>query len=309
MYVYDDGSNSYHKERLNHYLKIIKGKYTLFIGKHIGLFEARRYIFNKANGDIIVSIDADDAFTNNHVLFNINKSFQYDIDLIIYNATANSSTFASLMDYGKLTQFSNKKLLLNETRKEFTLHWYLNSVCTKAFSKKLVKDIYALDNVDITLGEDRLFTALLLDKISNINIITDAWYYYRQNDSSHLHSEITIDNFKSIIAVENIVKQYAKKWRIKEYDFSYWICDTFINLLLNYWSNNGSLRKWEKLFDNLHHISEFNIILNNFPNYMGNKIKKFILGLFIKNKKWFCALILICYTKFSHLKHRIKTLK
>ena len=88
LYVYDDGSDNYHLDRLCKALNGIEGKYVLIKGKHVYQYEGRLKLFEIIDGDIVINIDSDDKFTDNKFFSNLNKIFNLENpDMVFFNMT------------------------------------------------------------------------------------------------------------------------------------------------------------------------------------------------------------------------------
>lgn len=299
LYIYDDGSNEYHKNQLTSKLMSLKNKHEIIYGDHIGLYSARLVLYKHCSGDIIITIDSDDMFLKTDFFSELNRLFQNKTDLVIFNLTRNETTLKKIYNFDSLDGITNKEALLYEIRKIFLCNgseW--NSLVTKAFSSKILNNIKNFKKM-LTASEDRLTSISILDNVKICKVVPEVYYYYRPNPCSFIHSKITIEQISNKLFVEATAYNYAKKWKIKEYSYERRILSVLSWAITGYWSNNKSFRYWKTYARTINEFNEFNTlkiqhIKTTFPVY-----------LFLNKRYNSCAIYCIIYNFIYRLLRRL----
>lgn len=268
-------------------------KYRLITNQdNLGIYSTRWKLFKEAQGDIIMSLDADDYFLDQDVLKTINNKFnEDDYDMVIFNSTRDGSG-KLYNNYDNL--FNNASMLdIYTIKKEFLINNKLNYIHVKAFKTGLIKHI-SYENYRIDCAEDRLHTAHLLNYSDKVALINEALYFYRWNEDSVIGSvENTINHLKDGFFVEEKVNEICKKWKIN-YNFSQQMYYVFYTYIFWYWKNKRSAKE----LANIHKkIKENNYLYSILYNHSWNLrfYQKLFLWLF-KHELYF---FFILYLKVS----------
>lgn len=277
--VFNDGSTNDEKQKLIEYIKVFDRNCTLINSENIGLFAARCKMFNKANGDIIVSLDSDDYLFDKNALKKIADEISNGYDMVIYNNTRSS-------DGKKDKNFSNIENNINSIRKHFCLWDNLNNIWIKAFKKEIFTSCNFDETKYLNMCEDVYMSTFLLDKINKVKVIDKPLYFYRVNEESIIHKEFDEYRLQSQELVEKNLAKYAKKWSIKEFNLAKHWFEYMVYGNILYANKNFPKNKKHEIYNLVYSykytkkcLSSLDIKQLDIPKH-----KKFPLKLFIKRK-------------------------
>lgn len=165
----DDGS----KEKLSLKYKKISMKYGVkyFRKKNAGVSSARNYGLEKATGNYIIFLDADDQF----IASNFSEFDYLNFDLTIYN-----------IEFENILKKQSKILALNENSNMTSSVFFnsllkdgvLNFVTGKVYSKRFLDKYKIKFNENITVGEDLDFVSRILLLEPRVKYIPKEIYRY-----------------------------------------------------------------------------------------------------------------------------------
>lgn len=287
LYVYDDGSDNYHLDRLCKALNGIEGKYVLIKGKHVYQYEGRLKLFEIIDGDIVINIDSDDKFTDTNFFSNLNKIFNLENpDMVFFNMTKDLREITGNVRINEYDKIKNRKQLLNQIRQDFcNCKVGLNSLCDKAFNRKVIKKSIVHHKSNLTFTEDRLHILYCLNYVKNIYIWDKVNYYYRIHKTSTLHQEYKLIFFENRIYIENEVERVSRKWKVIEHTWNNVVSKIFFQDMHMFINNNSSYKHKTDLFKKIWSEKHCKDFLNNI-NYCECKMFQKVLLYFFKWKAW-----------------------
>lgn len=175
----DDGSNDSSKDICKKY---VDEKFKYIFKENSGVSSTRNYGIEKAKGEYILFLDADDYLNN-------------DIEEILINAINSKSDFV-IFDYkidldGKEIHkryVKQKEGLLEDVIYKMYATSELNTCWGKLFKSNIIKDNRLKFYEDIKIGEDQLFVMEYINLIKNVKNIKGEILTYRINNLSAMNT-------------------------------------------------------------------------------------------------------------------------
>lgn len=206
----DDGSPDRSGEICDDYARK-DARVRVFHQENGGVSAARQRGVEKANGEWVTFVDADDYLPNNSLQTMYLLVERYDTDLVV-GATLNDKRMKTIGDELPIADY--RKLLIEEK--------IAASPCAKLIRRVLFTP-YVFDIPrQIVFGEDLLMNIRLAYQTNKkVSICKDYVYEYVQNQASCMHSfKMTLDYaemyFKELEkSVGKIDKEKSVKWSIK----------------------------------------------------------------------------------------------
>lgn len=195
--IIDDGSNADLSEAYKKFSQ--KNSIQYFYQKNQGVSKARNKGIDKAKGEYIYFIDADDVLIPSN--FKSIKENMYKFDLIIYdvkrlNTNLNREKVERLDVKGNNPSV---KSLRNFLIKDSLLNWAIGKLYRRNF---LIKNNIKF-NSNKKVGEDFDFVVKVLNAQPQILYIRKATYLYLYNDATGIHRDI-VDPKKSVENTEDL---------------------------------------------------------------------------------------------------------
>lgn len=229
----DDGSKDGSGSICERYKNSHPGRISVVHQENSGPLAARRAGYHLANGEMILSLDGDDALRHD-ALQRINEILTlYDVDLIIFGMSRKSDF--STLDSGKLF---DTDCYITDNDKIALIHAAcsssnLNSMCSKAFKRELLDyDVDYQQYGYFYYAEDLLQSLPLIEKASTAYYLNEPLYYYRVNYGSSTKRFNTLQ-LEQRLVVWNIQIQYAQKWA-KEYGDFHIVTETASSGLMSF---------------------------------------------------------------------------
>lgn len=158
-------------------------RYKFLRTSHSGLLDTRRELVEAADGEVIISLDADDTLCRSNVLERIHRLMDVTgCDFVMFNATRNLKTMDAFVDYSGLPVYGSGVVDINAARRIFSESYALNNIAFKAYRKGLIK-IEKLDR-PLQMTEDRLQSLQLFMNSTSCGLIDEPLYFYRPSNSS-----------------------------------------------------------------------------------------------------------------------------
>lgn len=212
--IVNDGSTDSSADICRQYQESNPEKIILINQDNKGIFVARKIAFLHAQGEIIVSVDSDDALRAD-ALEILDRTFRKTQAQIVCYESTRDITFNKPSKNRGL--FSGEEVFEGrQKRKLYELicgTLFFNNLCFKAISRDVidVKDYYS-ECGNLSFGEDAWLVLPALDRAKKIIYIPDSLYFYRLNASSSVHI-YRQKQFDDLLVVRNRVMGYAKKWQ------------------------------------------------------------------------------------------------
>lgn len=200
----------------------------------IGAYRARRFGMEKASGDYMLFLDADDRLKSYalKVLESAVAAASQDSrgpDMILYNAenmnAPGTRKFGFEFEDGHVYDREHKKPFLDLMCKRDSL----NALWNKAISRQLAERILKSPDLDLpevlggvlNHGEDLLQTADILDKADSIVYVDQILYEYRPENSGSLTGKYSGVFFDEQEFAWKMLESYARKWQSEYGDSDY----------------------------------------------------------------------------------------
>lgn len=185
LILVDDGSTDGSYQICKEY-QSKDNRVNAFTKKNGGQISAREFAFEHASGDIILCLDSDDYLEKN-ALEILNGYFVNEKPDCIYFNWQRTSNGIILNSKKEITL---KETLndLSEILKRVCTNYYYNSMCIKAFKKKLLPKQKLIDFYKVRRAEDLIQTLGILESAKSVLFIPDILYNYRVNLQSVSHN-------------------------------------------------------------------------------------------------------------------------
>ncbi len=206
----DDGSTDHSLELLEFYRKK-DSRIKIYKQDNKGPAAARNLALEKANGDYISFVDADDTLEYNAYEVLIALSWQNDWDMIIFsgNVMGEQNDYISqkiTQTYREYRDINHHKLIFQENgAKPFLwLHFIKRDLLEKPVKLRF--------DESLNLGEDQIFQFGYVPRAKNVLVIEDKFYNYRITQNASL---MQLYKNRRVTKTEmhfQIVDQIVKDW-------------------------------------------------------------------------------------------------
>ena len=191
--------------------------------KNSGPYHARRVAIAHAHGQYLLFLDSDDELFGNDALFSISKGIiDSGADILVFNMTDNESSPVGLIPYEEFFDIGVADTCTNLSGVEFLrgfLGTYsLNNLAGKAIKTALVATPIVDPSVRLLVAEDRLEVFNALIKADSVSILNRTYYYYRPNESSTTHADLTVAYCHQQAFVEQTIYEELKRMEIDPSD-------------------------------------------------------------------------------------------
>jgi glycosyltransferase involved in cell wall biosynthesis len=170
---------------------------SVFSQVNMGPSFARNKGIEKATGDFLVFVDADDYVHEYYFAELYNSIKQNDSDLACcgYFDHSKYGTFEAT-NYGNELSFYGLRNFV-----PYVLDKVGGVVWDKIFKREIITKNKIIFNTDIRLSEDLLFVLEYLKYINKISIVQKPLYYYNRLDQTGLSKNCTLEQFDAILNV------------------------------------------------------------------------------------------------------------
>lgn len=211
--IVNDGSTDSSVDICRQYQKKNSEKIILINQDNKGIFIARKIAFAHTQGEIIVSVDSDDALRAD-ALEILDRSFRKTHAQIVCYESTRDITFSKpgknrgLFSGAEIFEGGNKRKLYELICGTF----FFNNLWSKAISRDVISiQDYYLKCENLSFGEDVWLILPVLDRATKIAYIPESLYFYRLNASSSVHI-YRQKQFDDLLVVRNRVMEFAEKW-------------------------------------------------------------------------------------------------
>lgn len=214
----NDGSTDKSKELLNK-ICASRGNFKLFTTKNGGAAAARNFGIDKASGDYICFVDADDIVSPNYLKKMRDLMIESGADIVCTKYARNK-----IKDFERL---SNKiEMLESSTAINSLLGMNIdNGPVAKLISKKTIGDIRMPNS---TVAEDLYFNYLVLKRATKVVVNDSVLYSYIEKEGS-LSTHFSADRMKSLSIVREIDKEEKSFYSMARlFMEAYFICELII---------------------------------------------------------------------------------
>lgn len=175
-----------------------------------GPYHARRIAIAQSRGRYLLFLDSDDELIGDDALATIAKCLtDSGADILAFNMVDDASSSHGLIQYGKFFDLavadSVTCLSGEEFLKGFLQTYDLNNLAGKAIRRNLLASPLVDASTRLLVAEDRLEVFNALVKARSIDILDKPLYYYRPNESSTTHGQLTVPYCLQQAFVEQII--------------------------------------------------------------------------------------------------------
>lgn len=172
-----------------------------------GVSKTRNIGIQRANGKYICFIDSDDYISENYIE-NLHK-----------NSEQNTLVICEILKFcnGYIKNKKNQNDIIRIYNKNEFLKLYKNGLINSPCARLYEKNIIVYNNIrfdeSLSLGEDLLFNFDYLSQISKIKLLSDTFYYYRQEDKNSLSNKY----FKDMLNIQKkLYEEFMKFFKENE---------------------------------------------------------------------------------------------
>ena len=192
--IVNDGSKDNTLEVINNYANSHSEiNFNIITQKNAGAGAARNTGIDAAKGNYIVFVDADD-YVNDDYLYLVSETIQKDGADVVFIDAIRENRSGKLLRKEPMSVFSNLS-------KEAMIRWQLTGKLPWAGWRKVVKTSIIRDNnikyAPIKVGEESIFSFLILQKAERISFQPKAIYHYVESETS-LTSHDTVSNSEKV---------------------------------------------------------------------------------------------------------------
>lgn len=192
-----------------------KNNYKLFNVPNSGVSAARNLGLRNASGEYVFFLDGDDWISENFEK-KITELIDYSTDLIMFGFKVWKQ---DLISYKEI--LPSEKILLknNFSLKEFYIkNEQLNffSPWNKIYRKSLLLDNNIFFREGQKFGEDAILNMHVLRIASNVLVIPQALYNYRDDRDGSAHHTYSSQRLSDLIVLLNEINTLLEHWKIKE---------------------------------------------------------------------------------------------
>jgi glycosyltransferase involved in cell wall biosynthesis len=208
--IVDDGSSDASGEIARAWADARPGRVrVLENGENLGLLQARARGFAAAEGDYIVSLDADDALRPDALETIAGAIERYGCDIVHY-------TYARRADFSDPVPMALEPGRVYgsvEMRRAFLDGAIVSAIWSKAFSRRLVDGAADVARWGrLNLYEDGVFTSGLFDAAESLVFIGEALYRYRPNEAS-ITRTVRDEHLNDIERTYECLAGHAARWK------------------------------------------------------------------------------------------------
>ena len=171
LVLVDDGSSDTSLQVCRSYASIYPDKIKVWHKENGGVSSARNYGLQKAIGEWVVFVDADDELVSGALALLHERLKDGDSDLLQFGMTRGVDVKCELSSTREVKDYVA----------EGCCHLCMGG---NVFRNETVKEHFICFDEEISLAEDQLFVMTYLKNVSNVKRIPDVLYIYRENDTS-----------------------------------------------------------------------------------------------------------------------------
>ena len=194
----DDGSTDSCAEICDAYAKA-DNRITVIHKKNAGLASSRNAGLKIIKGDFFAFVDADDYILPDFVEKLVELAVKDKSDIVACDYLCADGGVTRVF-YKSKQKLSSKKVLNDFLYRKIEF----GSTCTKLYNSKL----RFIQNENIIMYEDQLFTIDCLMNSEYISVIPEGMYYYRYNKNGIMHN--TTESSKYFLALKTANEKYKQ---------------------------------------------------------------------------------------------------
>lgn len=179
-----------------------------------GAYVARAYGYSLAQGEYVLSVDADDFLRRDALEVIAGEIERSAPDIVAYEISHDPlfRSMKKMFPYNTaryVTGISGRIELIN-----LSLNTYaFNCLSTKAIKSELLKNVtYSEESRSLSFAEDFLLSMFVLDQAQSFVYLPYALYYYRQHEASITHQSLS-KNIDDARIVHDLFSDLLEKWQ------------------------------------------------------------------------------------------------
>lgn len=220
----DDGSNDNSYEICNRWREIDK-RILVIHKQNGGVSSARNVGLEKANGEYIVFVDADDWLEREFISTMVSKIGNSDFVIGGYKIVGNGTIGKKFVKESSVSSY--------EFRKQYDCYLgkdLINPPFAKLFKKEIIENQHFDEK--LSLGEDLAFNLKYLEKCSRVNFISDLLYNYNVYNESSASKKLRDNDFEQVYKIYLLSKKFVGKENVIDFDeIDKRYCENVIGLL------------------------------------------------------------------------------
>lgn len=293
----------------------IKDSRIIVINKeNEGSIATRRRGIERAKGEYITFVDADDWIDINTLKLISDEIIKNNSDVIVFNMNRVIGRFGLIKRVGDKTYFTKKHIFEGDEIKKELASAYLHghpfpaNLCGKVYKNKYLKESGKYLSRIVFLGDDLYYNMEIFLKVNKVSIINEALYYYRFGGNTSRYMEYLFkDMTNGYMIQKEIIEEYYQDTKEQRYNgISIMLLNTFITFLQNIFlsklkeneiktkikeyvndaqiieaiSNKGSINYFEKEFLDAIKSQDINYLYNYGKElYKKNKIRRILISI------------------------------
>jgi len=228
--VIDDGSTDNTKKIIAK-VAIDDSRIKYYYKENNGVSAARNFGIEKASGDYITFVDADDYISEDYCEYAHKTLVDNNLDVIVMNYYY---TYDNKRTIG-IKEFDSNSFVSSL----FSSDGIMGYVFNKFYKKNIIKSVRFDESIKIY--EDLLFNVYLSNSVKRFTIVEAPLYYYIQNPNSVMHTKFSKDKtrfeaYKKIISFM-IEKKYTNNMIVDimyKYLWDFYRTTALYNVKFNY---------------------------------------------------------------------------
>lgn len=211
LLLIDDGSKDNSGALCDEYADA-DDRVSVFHKENGGVSSARNLGLEKACGDWVMFVDADDWISNDCLEICLHEAIENDLQLLQFG-------FYRVFEDNRLqTEVKRTTVVMNGG--DYVANGSLNVCVWGAFiNRKIIVDNNLRFDEHLKLAEDQLFILSIFRIITRAKFLSLPLYFYLQRESSATHNMCSADIYSSCIALH----EFSKQWPPIQFH-----CDTHI---------------------------------------------------------------------------------
>lgn len=205
-----------------------------FLPKNGGPGIARNYALNKAKGDWLFFLDADDYYNTSLLENLLEYSNGIESELILFAYKSINGIKSEIVTYGY--ECSHNELYHTLSNNDRELFVKVMFPCTRMIKRSLIERVGAKFD-KLYLSEDRLFCVKTFLAAKKIEFYSEPVYNYVYESSSLSHREVGLDRLKGAVNVAIHVNRIYKQSSLlgQVYDDTSWLFSLKLYKLSVFW--------------------------------------------------------------------------
>ena len=167
-----------------------------------GVSNARNVGMKNSLGKLITFVDSDDWVDDNLVKLSVENMKDKNVDLIVFDSF-----------------YVNDKEILHQEHVDGTIFNTENHACGKVFRREIVEKYDIQFPIDLTIGEDMVFTFSYISVMDSFKHIKKGIYYYRQDRQNSSMNLVVNTKYKEVFKACEYIYFFTEKNKVLKYKY------------------------------------------------------------------------------------------